>query len=87
MVEDEDPYEIREDSDSEDPIEEIGMIDVMDLDPEESGEAEEGSSRSLDPATREAEAGESPSEGLVRALQQEKDGEQPVVPDQEEDGE
>ena len=45
------------------------MTDIMDLDPEESGEAEEISSRSLDPATREAAAGESPSKDLVRALQ------------------
>ena len=45
------------------------MIDIMDLNPEESGEVEERSSRSLDPATREAAVGESPSEGLVRALQ------------------
>ena len=45
------------------------MIDIIDLDPEESGEVEERSSRSPDPATREAAAGESPSGGLVRALQ------------------
>ena len=36
------------------------MTDVMDLDPEESGEVEERSSRAPDPATREAAAGESP---------------------------
>ena len=65
------------------------MTDIIDLDPEESGEVEERSSRSPDPATREAAAGESPSEGLVRALQnQEKNSEQPVVPnDLEKDGE
>ena len=44
------------------------MIDVIDLDPEESREIEERSSRSPDPATREAAAGKSPSKGLVRAL-------------------
>ena len=66
-VEDEDLQEIREDSDSEDPVEETGVIDVMDLDPEESREADdlERSSKGLDPATREAEVGS--SEGLVRA--------------------
>ena len=43
------------------------MIDVMDLDPEESREVEDlRLSRSLDPTTREAEAGS--SKGLVRAL-------------------
>ena len=42
------------------------MRDVIDLDLEESREAEERSSRSLDPATREAEVGYSKS--LVRAL-------------------
>ena len=45
------------------------MTDIMDLDTEESREIEERSSRSLDPATREAAAGESPFKGLVRALQ------------------
>ena len=86
-VEDEDLHEIREDSDSEDSVKEIGVTEVMDLDPEESREAEVSSSEGLDPATREAEVGS--SEGLVRALVEE-DGEQrnsePVVPENTAEG-